>query len=96
MKACADFKKAFATRPLILISPDVGSVIRESSFKSVVLPAPLRPMMPITSPCFTSNDTSFSAQNYSVDLSDSIFLKGYRMFLAIFSTLLVITSLNAI
>src|SRR5437773_1473093 len=33
---------------------------------SVDLPAPLRPMMPTTSPCLTSKETSFKAQNSSV------------------------------
>src|ERR1043166_2171248 len=44
-------------------APSVGSVIRDRIFKSVLLPAPLRPMIPTTSPLFTSNDTSLSAQN---------------------------------
>ena len=34
------------TRPRISRSPSVGSVIRERIFSSVLLPAPLRPMMP--------------------------------------------------
>ncbi len=38
------------TRPWIVADPSVGSVIRESSFSSVLLPAPLRPMIPTTSP----------------------------------------------
>ncbi len=45
--------------------PSVGSVIRLSTFSSVLLPAPLRPMMPTTSPWFTSNETSRMAQNVS-------------------------------
>src|SRR5689334_7032108 len=36
--------------------------MRDRIFSSVDLPAPLRPMMPSTSPCFTSKLTSFSAQ----------------------------------
>ena len=50
------------TRPWISAQPVVGSVMRERIFSSVLLPAPLRPMMPTTSPCSTSNETSFSAQ----------------------------------
>mgnify|MGYP005635651789 CR=1 FL=1 len=34
----------------------------------MVLPAPLRPMMPTTSPCFTSKETSFSAQMVSLEM----------------------------
>ena len=41
----------------------VGSVMRDRIFSSVLLPAPLRPMMPTTSPRAISNDTSSSAQN---------------------------------
>ena len=40
----------------------VGSVMRDRIFSSVLLPAPLRPMMPTTSPGWTSNETSCSAQ----------------------------------
>ena len=36
--------------------------MRESIFSNVLFPAPLRPMIPIVSPCLTSNDTSLSAQ----------------------------------
>ena len=42
--------------------PLVGSVMRESSFSSVDLPAPLRPTTPMICPAFTENETSFSAQ----------------------------------
>src|SRR5262249_29960521 len=42
------------------------SVIRLRILSNVVLPAPLRPMMPTTSPRFTSNDTSCKAQNSAV------------------------------
>src|SRR5271157_5042895 len=51
------------TRPWTSTSPSVGSVIRERIFSSVLFPAPLRPMIPTTSPGRTSNDTSFNAQN---------------------------------
>ena len=36
--------------------------MRDRIFSSVLLPAPLRPMMPTTSPRLTSKETSFSAQ----------------------------------
>ena len=54
-----------ATRPRILTRPSVGSVMRERILSSVILPAPLRPMMPSTSPRLTSKLTSLSAQNSS-------------------------------
>ena len=38
-------------RPLTLTCPLVGAVTRERILSSVLLPAPLRPMMPSTSPC---------------------------------------------
>ena len=47
------------------IFPSVGSVIRLRIFKRVDFPAPLRPMMPIRSPWFTSKETFLSAQNSS-------------------------------
>ena len=37
--------------------------MRDSTFSSVLLPAPFGPTMPITSPTPTRNETSFSAQN---------------------------------
>ena len=43
------------------IRPSVGAVIRESIFSSVLLPAPLRPIRPTTSPRSISSDTSRSA-----------------------------------
>ena len=46
-----------ATRPRSRTQPSVGSVIRLRIFRSVLLPAPLRPMMPTTSPGWTSNET---------------------------------------
>ena len=39
-----------ATRPRNVTRPSVGSVMRLRIFSSVLLPAPLRPMMPRTSP----------------------------------------------
>ena len=47
--------------------PVVGSVMRDRTFRSVDLPAPLRPTTPTTSPRSTSKDTSLSAQNHSDD-----------------------------
>src|SRR5436190_4877350 len=51
------------TWPFSSATPSVGAVTRERTFSSVVLPAPLRPTTPSTSPCSTSSDTSRSAQN---------------------------------
>ena len=51
--------------PLISTRPSVGSVMCESTLSSVLLPAPLRPMIPSTSPCLTSRSTSLSAQSSS-------------------------------
>src|SRR5262249_53194476 len=49
--------------------PSVGLVMRLRILRSVLLPAPFRPMMPTTSPLATSKLKSFSAQNSS--LSDA-------------------------
>src|SRR5438128_7515702 len=46
--------------------PSVGSVIRLRILSSVVFPAPLRPMMPRTSPRRTEKLTSRRAQKSSV------------------------------
>ena len=46
------------TWPATRTVPLVGHVTREMSFRSVVLPAPLRPMIPRPAPSGTSNDTS--------------------------------------
>ena len=51
------------TRPLVTPRPVVGGVIRARIFSMVLLPAPLRPMMPTVSPARISKETSFSAQN---------------------------------
>ena len=53
------------TRPWMSISPVVGQVIRERIFSSVLLPAPLRPMMPTTSPEWMSKSMFLIAQNSS-------------------------------
>ena len=50
------------TRPRIVARPEVGVVIRVSTFSSVDLPAPFRPITPSTSPCATSKVMSFRAQ----------------------------------
>src|SRR5471030_1431152 len=39
--------------------------MRDSTFSSVLLPAPLGPTMPMTSPTPTRNEMSFSAQNFA-------------------------------
>src|SRR4029450_1902326 len=54
-----------ATRPLIESRPSLGSVMRDRILSSVVLPAPLWPMMLTTSPRLISKSTSRSAQNSS-------------------------------
>src|SRR5665213_1758018 len=47
------------------ISPAVGSVIRLRILRRVLLPAPLRPIRPTTSPLLTSKLTSLRAENRS-------------------------------
>ena len=49
--------------------PLVGGVIRDRIFRSVLLPAPFRPMMPTTSPTRTSKLTSRSAQKSVADVA---------------------------
>ena len=61
MEPGAHFQQA-ADAAVEVHRPSVGSVIRERIFSSVDLPAPFRPMMPTTSPGFTSKLTSLSAQ----------------------------------
>ena len=67
-----------ATRPRSLAEPSVGSTIRDSIFSKVLFPAPLRPMIPTTSPWGTSNDTSLTAQNSSIDASLPLRLRNRR------------------
>ena len=62
-------RAARPTRPRNVTWPRVGSTMRDRIFSSVLLPAPLRPMMPITSPGWISNETSCSAQKSSIDTS---------------------------
>jgi len=45
--------------------PEVGGVMRDRIFSRVDLPAPLRPMMPTTSPGSMEKETSRNAQNSS-------------------------------
>src|ERR671919_82765 len=52
-----------ATRPRIARRPALGSVILETIFSSVLLPAPLRPISPTISPRATSKLTSLRAWN---------------------------------
>src|SRR5574340_996774 len=53
-------------RPVMTARPFVGSVTRERIFSRVLLPEPLLPITPNTSPFLISNDTSRSAQRLSV------------------------------
>ena len=57
-----------AIRPREMIRPVVGGEILESIFKSVDLPAPFLPMIPIDSPAATSKEMFFSAQKSSTVL----------------------------
>jgi hypothetical protein len=51
------------TRPRIRATPAVGSVMRARILSIVVLPAPLRPTIPTTSPSSAVKLTPFRAQN---------------------------------
>src|ERR1700739_2921504 len=53
------------TRPRMSARPRVGAVMRESSLSNVLLPAPLAPMSPTSSPWPISIETSFTAQKGS-------------------------------
>ena len=68
MKAGADFEKG-ADAPANLDAPFVCSVILDRILRSVVFPAPFRPITPTTLPAGTSNDTSRSAQMRSLGSS---------------------------
>ena len=59
-----------ATRPRIVIVPEVGSVMRLSARSSVLLPAPLRPTIPTTEPPSIENDRLSSARNGRLWTSD--------------------------
>ena len=65
VEAGADLEQGADAAPQRRRCPRVGSVIRERILSRVVLPAPLRPMTPTTSPWRTSNETSRSAQIHS-------------------------------
>src|SRR5438874_5692112 len=54
------------TRPCNSAQPRVGLVMRDSTLSSVLLPAPLLPMMPTTSPGSTLKETSSSAHTRSI------------------------------
>src|SRR5882672_9965084 len=53
------------SRPLVTKVPAVGTVTRESTFSSVLFPAPFLPISPRLSPRFSEKVTSRSAQNSS-------------------------------
>src|SRR5690606_6564627 len=59
-----------AMRPFTLKLPVVGLVTLLSSFKSVLFPAPFRPMMPTASPCSISKLISRKDQTYSLSPFD--------------------------
>ena len=61
METGADFEKAADAAVNLGVSFS-GAGNRARIFSSVLLPAPLRPISPTTSPSFTSKLTSFSAQ----------------------------------
>ena len=65
VEAGADFQQA-AHAAVQLDAPAAGRRDPERIFSSVDLPAPLRPMMPTTSPACTSKEISSSAMNSSV------------------------------
>src|SRR6059058_785847 len=48
--------------------PDVGSVMRLRIFSKVLLPVPLRPIMPTTSPFLTSNETFWALKDVSFEV----------------------------
>ena len=54
--------------PINIGAPDVGLVMRERIFSSVLLPAPLRPMIPSTSPCLTSKERLLAPRKFHVVL----------------------------
>ena len=53
------------TRPFTRTTPEVGLPMPAISFSIVLLPEPLRPMMPNVLPAPTSNDTPLSASRAS-------------------------------
>ena len=65
VKSCTHLEQARHTARRPSLAPRLGSVIRLRIFSNVLLPAPLRPMMPRISPCLTSKFTSFRAQSSS-------------------------------
>ncbi len=61
----------------MVISPAVGEVMFESSLRTVLLPAPLWPMMPSVSPRRTAKLTSRSAQNSSARRRKALSLRSH-------------------
>ncbi len=57
--------KSADTLPSMLIFPEFGWIIFEISFKRVLLPEPLGPIIPKVSPCLIEKDTSSKARNSS-------------------------------
>ncbi len=60
--------------------PSVGSVIRLSTFSSVLLPAPFRPIMPSTSPLLTSKEMLRMAQKASSAVASSLPVRARSRF----------------
>ena len=61
METGADFQQA-AHAPVDVGGPPSAEVIRARIFRSVLLPAPLRPMIAVTTPRSISHVKSFNAQ----------------------------------
>src|SRR5690606_19784432 len=77
--------KRLFTLPFPITVPEVGLVIRERILSNVDLPDPLLPIIPNTSPCFTSKFTFFRAHNnWCGDLFSSLEERGQE--LSVFST----------
>ena len=62
MKACAYFEQTNRRGRGFRLGPEFGLVMRERILSRVLFPAPLRPMIPTTSPRLTSKETSSRAQ----------------------------------
>ena len=65
VEACADFEQAADAPVQVYLAGRRFRDAAERILSSVLLPAPLRPMMPTTSPFLMSNSTSLSAQKVS-------------------------------
>ncbi len=55
-------------RPLMSAYPQVGSVMRDRIFRSVLFPAPFRPISPTTSPCLISKVASLERPEDLVEI----------------------------